>query len=64
MPVLFVQGTRDPFGSPDELTEWAATIPGPVTHHWVENKGHDLKGADRTIADVVHTWLRTLPSIT
>lgn len=60
LPVLFVQGTRDPFGSPDELSEWTATIPGPVTHHWVQNKGHDLKGADAAIAEVVADWLRAL----
>ncbi len=60
LPVLLVQGTKDPFGTPDELTEWSATIPGPVTHHWVEGKGHDLKGADAHIAATVATWLTTL----
>jgi predicted alpha/beta-hydrolase family hydrolase len=60
LPVLFIQGTRDPFGGPDELPEWTATIPGPVTTHWIENKGHDLKGADATIAQVVAGWLREL----
>ena len=29
VPCLFVHGTRDPFGSPDELTAATATIPGP-----------------------------------
>lgn len=60
LPVLFVHGTKDPFGSPDELTEWSATIPGPVTHHWVEGKGHDLKGADAQIATTVAAWLKQL----
>lgn len=60
LPVLFVHGTKDPFGTPAELTEWSATIPGPVTHHWVEGKGHDLKGADAEIATTVATWLATL----
>ena len=36
VPCLFVHGTRDPFGSPDELEEWTGTIPGAVTHHWIE----------------------------
>ena len=58
VPCLFVSGTRDTFGTPDELTEWTATIPGAVTHHWVEGKGHDLKGADAEVAEVVATWLR------
>jgi uncharacterized protein len=60
LPVLFIQGTKDPFGAPDELTEWSATIPGPVTHHWVEGKGHDLKGADAQIATTVAAWLKQL----
>jgi predicted alpha/beta-hydrolase family hydrolase len=60
MPCLFISGTRDAFGSPEELQRWTATIPGPVTHVWAENKGHDLKGADRLIADAVAAWLPTI----
>lgn len=57
VPCLFIQGTRDTFASPDELQQWTQTIPGPVTHVWLEGKGHDLKGADVAIADSVRTWL-------
>ena len=53
VPCLFISGTKDPFGSPDELTEWAATIGAPVEHVWVEGKGHDLRGADDTIAEAL-----------
>jgi uncharacterized protein len=60
VPWLFVHGTRDPFGTPDELREWAGTVGGPVTLHVVEGKGHDLKGADAEVAGVVTAWLRTL----
>ena len=60
LPVLFIHGTKDPFASPDELTEWSATIPGQVTHHWVDGKGHDLKGADAQIAATVAAWLKQL----
>ena len=60
VPCLFVSGTKDTFGTPDELTHWTATIPGPVTHHWVQGKGHDLKGADAEIAAVVATWVADL----
>lgn len=60
VPWLFVGGTRDPFGAPDDLTRWTKTVAGPVTHHWVENKGHDLKGADAEVADVITAWLGRL----
>lgn len=60
VPCLFISGTRDAFGTPDELQQWTATIPGPVTHVWAEGKGHDLKGADTLIADAVAAWLSAL----
>jgi predicted alpha/beta-hydrolase family hydrolase len=60
VPCLFISGTRDPFGAPAELEEHTASIPGPVTHVWVEGKGHDLKGADDQIAAAVVSWLRDL----
>lgn len=58
MPCLFVSGTRDPFGSPDELQRWTATIPGDVTHHWIDGGRHDLKGVDQEIAEVVSVFTR------
>ena len=57
VPWLFVHGTRDPFGAPEELEKWTATIPAPVTHHWLDG-GHDLKGKDAEIAAVVADWVR------
>ncbi|MGI9646275.1 MAG: alpha/beta hydrolase family protein [Ilumatobacteraceae bacterium] len=53
VPCLFISGTKDPFGAPDELTNWTATIDAPVEHLWVEGKGHDLRGADDTIAEAL-----------
>ena len=50
VPCLFISGTRDPFGAPDELTEWTATISAPVEHIWIDGGRHDLRGADETIA--------------
>ena len=61
VPCLFVHGTADPFGSPEELQRWTATIPGPVTHHWIQGGRHDLKGKDREVVDAVRTWLHALP---
>jgi uncharacterized protein len=59
VPWLFVQGTRDPFGSPDEMARWTATAGGPVTLHFVPG-GHDLKGADEEVAELTRDWLATL----
>lgn len=60
VPCLFVHGTKDPFGTPDELQHWTATIPGEVTHVFVDGRGHDLKGADAFIADTIVSWLSGL----
>ncbi|MEX2626447.1 MAG: alpha/beta family hydrolase, partial [Ilumatobacteraceae bacterium] len=50
VPCLFVSGTRDPFGTPDELEAWTATIPAPVTHVWIDGARHELRGADADVA--------------
>ena len=60
VPCLFVHGTRDPFGTPDELVAATATIAGPVTHVWIEGGRHDLKGADAAVASAVAAFLRGL----
>lgn len=60
VPCLFLSGTRDAFGTPEELEAATASIAGPVTHVWAEGKGHDLKGADALIAETVAGWLRDL----
>ncbi len=53
VPCLFISGTRDAFGTRDELERWTATIPARVEHHWIDGGRHDLKGADAEIADRV-----------
>lgn len=60
VPCLFVSGTRDPFGTPEELEHHAAAIAGPVTHVWIEGGRHDLKGKDAHVAATVSDWLRSL----
>jgi uncharacterized protein len=60
VPCLFVSGTRDPFGSPEELEAHTAAIPGPVTHVWVDGGRHELKGADDRIVDAVRSWLEAM----
>lgn len=59
VPTLFISGDRDTFGTPDELRRWTATMPkrAKVRHLFVEGRGHDLKGADHTIAGAVADFL-------
>jgi len=59
VPCLFISGTKDPFGSPEELEAHGAAISGPVTHVWLPG-GHDPRNADAPIAEAVDSWLATL----
>lgn len=58
VPCLFVLGTRDPFGTPDEFEHHLAAIPGPVTVAWIEGGRHELKGADDQVVAAITAWLR------
>lgn len=60
VPCLFVSGTRDPFGTPEELEAATSLIQAPVTHHWFDGARHELKGLDSEVAEVVVGWLGTL----
>jgi uncharacterized protein len=65
LPCLFVSGTKDPFGSPEELEAHTAAIPGPVTHVWIEGAGHEVKDlkADprqQRVIEAVADWVRVL----
>ena len=63
VPCLFVSGTRDPFGTPEEIEVHTATIAGPVTHHWIDGGRHDLKGGDAEVCEVIGGWLAGLPAL-
>lgn len=60
VPTLVLSGTKDTFGSPKELRSALRKIKADVTFHFVEGKGHDLKGCDDDIARVVAEWSSTL----
>jgi uncharacterized protein len=60
VPCLFIHGTRDPFGTPDELTNATNLIAGAVTHVWIEGGRHDLKGSDAVVAEAVAKFVRSL----
>ena len=71
MPVAFVSGTRDSLAGQAGLVDAAATVPGPVTFHWLDSADHGfrpLKASGRTIGDVLADvaafsveWVRALP---
>ncbi len=61
VPSLFVNGDRDPFGTPVELAEHIPAIAGPVEVHWLEGQRHDPKpGFDDEIIEVVGRFLSGL----
>lgn len=49
-PGLFVQGTKDPFGSPDEIKAALKLIPARTSLLLIEGAGHDLGFARRATA--------------
>ena len=55
VPVLFVSGSTDPFGSPPEFDEHLPSIPGPVTMVRLTG-GHDPR-PDSAVAAAVADWL-------
>ncbi len=61
VPTLFVNGDRDPFGSPAEIDLHIGAIAGPVRVHWLEGQRHDPKPAfDDEIIAVVGEFLAGL----
>jgi uncharacterized protein len=61
VPCLFVSGTRDTFGTREELEAATALIPGPVTHVWLEGGDHGLARHHPEVASVVADRVRGLP---
>jgi uncharacterized protein len=59
---LFISGTRDEFGTVDELENATTKISSAVTHEWIQDARHDLKNRDDEIAELVTHWIMALPS--
>jgi predicted alpha/beta-hydrolase family hydrolase len=60
-PALFVHGTRDPFGSIDQMEAALPVMAGPHELIVIDGAGHDLGGAKtavRVAARVVEAFLR------
>jgi predicted alpha/beta-hydrolase family hydrolase len=66
-PMLFIQGTRDPFAKPELLDKTIAALPS-ATLHRVQDGDHSHKVPGRPAADVMDElveatfdWLATIP---
>ena len=58
-PTLFISGTRDEFGTVEELT--AATRPMKNKKHvWVDGARHDLKNRDAEVGEIIASWVVAL----
>jgi uncharacterized protein len=60
VPCLFLSGTKDAFGSVDELEAATAAIPGSVTHVWLDGGDHGLRRRDDEVAAIVRDWVLSL----
>jgi len=56
-PALFVHGTKDPFGTIDELKSHLPLIPAPTHVIEVPGAGHDLKRAPDLIEEILARML-------
>ena len=55
-PTLLMHGTRDPFGSIDEMQSAIKLIPARTRLIPIQGAGHDLKGAAATIASAFRAF--------
>lgn len=60
VPCLFVNGDRDPFGTPDELQAHVGDLAGPVEQVWIAGGRHDMKTSDDEIVGAVVSWVADL----
>jgi predicted alpha/beta-hydrolase family hydrolase len=64
-PMLFVHGTKDPFGTPGEMEELLESLPS-ARLRMVDRGDHSLivrrgQPVDDSVLDDVASWIRTLP---
>ena len=56
VPTLFVSGTKDPFGTPDEIRHHAEAIAGSVDFVWIEGQAHSPRD-DAPVVEAVADWI-------
>lgn len=61
MPVLFLHGTRDPFGSLEEMRAALELIPGRTALEPVERAGHDLAPPSRAAQAALRAFRILIP---
>lgn len=57
VPCLFLSGTRDAFGTPEELERATDRVTGPVTHRWIEGGDHGLRRRDAEVATCITAFV-------
>ncbi len=62
-PLLFVHGTKDPFGSIDEMRSALQLLSAPATLAAIEGAGHELKRGKFDIENLVLAPFRTFASL-
>lgn len=67
-PMLFLQGTRDPFGSPDEMRDLVASLPGAILHlidggdhSLVVKRKNETDSVERAVA-IAAAWIKARTS--
>jgi len=63
VPCLFVSGSTDPFGTPEEFERHIVALRGPVDKLWLDSGGHDPRNRTQrdAIVSAVRDWLAALP---
>ena len=59
-PLLFISGTRDEFGTTEELELAWKLLPNRPTVQMIEKGRHELRGADAQVATLIAQWLQDL----
>ncbi len=63
MPTLFVHGTRDPFGKPEEVRSAMAELGGVSSLSIVDKAGHDLRAGNFDVQVAVVEALRNIAAV-
>lgn len=59
-PTLCISGTKDAFGTPDELSEAFSVVSAQVTWHWIDNARHELARREHDVAEIIRAWVSRL----